>query len=71
MHAYYAFDELDHSERFAFARYRFLGIRTLQSIGAFKRQLLELLASARVAGARGMPCTLYPVPCTLYPAAAP
>ena len=45
MLAYQEFDKREHS-RFDFARDRFLSIRTLQSIGQLKRQLLEALSQA-------------------------
>lgn len=45
MLAYQQFDAGGHS-RFDFARDRFLSIRTLQSIGQLKRQLLEALSQA-------------------------
>jgi len=50
LHAYQAFDSGHAGEgRFAFARERFLGIRTLQSIASLKRQLLEALSMAGLA----------------------
>jgi ATP-dependent RNA helicase DHX57 len=49
MHAYGDFDSLPAPERFAFARQRFLGIRTLQGVASLKRQLLEVLSSANLA----------------------
>ena len=48
LRAYRAFDALTGERRFAFARERFLGAKTLQAIGALKRQLLEALSRAGV-----------------------
>lgn len=48
-HAYLDFDRRPPPERFTFARQRFLGIKTLQGIGSLKRQLLEVLSTARLA----------------------
>ena len=55
LNAYSQFDALRHDERYAFARDRFLGIKTLQQIGQLKRQLLESLSYAGVRHATPRP----------------
>ena len=51
LRAYQSFDAASAGgeARYAFARERFLGIKTLQSIGSLKRQLLEALSTAGLA----------------------
>ena len=44
--AYHQFDSIPGQARYEFAREHFLGIKSLQTIGALKRQLLELLSDA-------------------------
>jgi hypothetical protein len=44
--AYQAFDSIPLRWRFEFAREKFLSVKTLQTIGGLKRQLLELLSGA-------------------------
>ena len=46
LHAYKQFDAIEGPAKFEYARSHFLGIKTLQTIGALKRQLLELLSAA-------------------------
>ena len=51
MRAYSEFDSYSRSDRYRFARDRFLGIKTLQGIGSLKRQLLETMSAANLAPA--------------------
>ena len=44
LNAYDAWDRLRGNEKFSFCRENFLGVRSLQSIGGLKRQLLEILS---------------------------
>ena len=44
LRAYRTYDSLPPDRRYAFARERFLGAKTLQAVGALKRQLLEALS---------------------------
>ena len=46
MDAYRQFDSIRGDGRYAFARERFLGVKTLQSMGQHKRQFLEALSDA-------------------------
>ena len=46
LRAYNAWDSLSGEAKFDFCKANFLGIRTLQTIGGLKRQLLELLCDA-------------------------
>ena len=48
LRAYRTYDSLPPDRRYAFARERFLGAKTLQAVGALKRQLLEALSRAGV-----------------------
>ena len=48
LRAYRTYDSMPPDRRFNFARERFLGAKTLQAVGALKRQLLEALSRAGV-----------------------
>jgi hypothetical protein len=56
--AYSQFDETRGDGKFAFARERFLGIKTLTAIASLKRQLLEALSAAGLAPSGLVRCAL-------------